>query len=240
MSKMMLVSDYDGTFDPTGYKPSPIKYNIEGIRKLKENGHLFTIATGRSYESIIEEINTYQIPYDYLICNDGSALFDNKGSLLTAYYFSQEELEIIINYLETQVYLDMISYFNTYGITNSSNDIIELKIKRRTLVLFSKLVSALKKILPSLSYEHDLINLYIRKSVSKGSTVKELISQTNILPSSVYTVGNDINDLSMLDADFNGHYLPFSNPCLYFTKAKPIISVHDLVNKMLKKEKSIR
>src|SRR5699024_5269316 len=40
------------------------------------------ISTSRSWESIKKEIDEYKIPFDYLCCNTGGTIFDNKGDSL--------------------------------------------------------------------------------------------------------------------------------------------------------------
>lgn len=75
----MVVSDYDGTL--FNGKQSLID-NIEAIDSFRKNCNLFVIATERSFPSIKKEINFYNIPYDYLICNNGSVIFDNNNNVL--------------------------------------------------------------------------------------------------------------------------------------------------------------
>ena len=70
----LLVSDFDGTFDSRNSK-SAIDKNIEAIKRFRDQGNIFAIATGRHYESIRKKIEKYQIPYDYLVCADGISTF---------------------------------------------------------------------------------------------------------------------------------------------------------------------
>ena len=49
MQKLMLVSDYDGTFKSN---IKNLKINIEAVNRFRENGNLFAISTARSFNSI--------------------------------------------------------------------------------------------------------------------------------------------------------------------------------------------
>ena len=77
--KKLLVADYDNTF----YTDEEQLYkNIEDIKKFQEEGNIFVISTSRSWKSIKKEIDEYKIPFDYLCCNTGGTIFDNKGDSL--------------------------------------------------------------------------------------------------------------------------------------------------------------
>ena len=77
----LLVSDYDGTFNEDK-SLSKINDNIDAVKRFMGNGNLFAFATGRSFYSIKGETSRYKIPYDYLICNNGSAIFDRDDNLI--------------------------------------------------------------------------------------------------------------------------------------------------------------
>ena len=62
--KKIVFSDYDGTLN-TG-EEDMIK-NIQAIQEFMNNGNLFVIATGRSYLDLKRKLESYPIPFDYLI-----------------------------------------------------------------------------------------------------------------------------------------------------------------------------
>ena len=70
----LLVSDYDGTLKSS---VKDLMLNIEAINKFREKGNLFVIITGRG-KSIREYIEEYNIPYDYLICENGAIIYDKN------------------------------------------------------------------------------------------------------------------------------------------------------------------
>ena len=71
MNKKVLVVDYDRTLFINN---DDVLNNINSINKFRENGNIFIIATGRTYNSLKKEIDKYNIEYDYLILNHGSLL----------------------------------------------------------------------------------------------------------------------------------------------------------------------
>ena len=76
---LLVASDFDGTLYVNDI--NIINKNIEYINKLRENNHLFAIITGRGL-SIIELLKKYNISYDFLICENGAIIYDNKDNIL--------------------------------------------------------------------------------------------------------------------------------------------------------------
>jgi HAD superfamily hydrolase (TIGR01484 family) len=69
----ILSSDYDGTLSLYGTVSAVDKAAIEKWRKA---GNLFGIISGRGYSSICEEIRHHDLTCDFLICNNGSLIYD--------------------------------------------------------------------------------------------------------------------------------------------------------------------
>ena len=78
----ILVADYDNTIYLDDDK---IIKTIKKIKKLQESGVLFMISTGRSINSILEQINKHHLPFDYLSCADGSIIYDKDCHLIKQY-----------------------------------------------------------------------------------------------------------------------------------------------------------
>src|SRR5574344_1034320 len=93
----LLVSDYDGTLKPD---IKNLYLNIEAIKRFKEKGNTFMISTGRSFVSIKKEITKYNIPYDFLSCNDGAILFDNNDNILYKNIIEKELLILLLEQLK--------------------------------------------------------------------------------------------------------------------------------------------
>lgn len=79
----VLASDYDGTLK---YLDHVTQEDLTSIRNWRNEGNLFVMDTGRSMESILEEVRKYDIPVDYFITNNGGMLFDvNENELFSSY-----------------------------------------------------------------------------------------------------------------------------------------------------------
>ena len=57
MNKKVLVVDYDRTLFINN---SDMLNNINSINKFRENGNIFIIATGRTYNSLKKEIDNFE------------------------------------------------------------------------------------------------------------------------------------------------------------------------------------
>lgn len=77
--KMILASDYDGTFHVD--EEQTLK-NLEAVKRWRALGHEFGLVTGRSYEMAMMAVKEYQLPLDFLICNNGAAIYRLDGTLL--------------------------------------------------------------------------------------------------------------------------------------------------------------
>ncbi len=102
--KKLLVSDYDKTlkvhYDFT--HDIFMKINVKSIKRFIQNGNFFMLNTGRAFDSIKKEIVDNKIPYNYLVCNDGTLLLDNKDNVVRMYDLSnpQYNYEELITYLK--------------------------------------------------------------------------------------------------------------------------------------------
>ena len=120
----LLVSDYDGTiYDQDSIRET--RKNIDTIKKFKDNGNLFSIATARIFPSIKAQTEKFNIPYDYLICCDGGCIFDKNDKLIYSNPIDENQLLIIIKYLESLDYLKEYRLLNSYGKnTIKTNDLL--------------------------------------------------------------------------------------------------------------------
>ncbi len=89
----LAVFDMDGTlFNEEKMIPNNTK---EALKKLKQNGLKLAVATGRAYYLIDKElIKENQI--DYVICCNGSGVYDNQGKVIYKHQFSKEIMHSMI------------------------------------------------------------------------------------------------------------------------------------------------
>ncbi|WP_028331013.1 HAD family hydrolase [Brachyspira alvinipulli] len=71
----LFVSDYDMTI----YIHEKIDDSVfDAVKKWREAGNIFAIATGRNKFSIFEHIDRHGLEFDYLIANNGALVFNGK------------------------------------------------------------------------------------------------------------------------------------------------------------------
>lgn len=77
---MVLGSDYDGTLCRDGRVSEE---DLAAIRRWQAAGHAFGVISGRGYASLYHEVAVRnQVPYDFLIGNNGCVIYDGTGNLL--------------------------------------------------------------------------------------------------------------------------------------------------------------
>ena len=226
-----LVSDYDGTYKED-IKGKNIILNNEAIKNFLNKGNKFVIATGRSYTSIKKEINKYNIPYNYLICNNGSVIFNEQDEIIYKYPISEEILYETLEILTLSQKIKKIELFDAKGnLTQTNAEIIELLCQ-----VSIKNIQEIKKIKNILNYLEciSFLNTFLLKTPSNKKDGIEIIAKKEkINPNDIYTIGNDINDLEMLKA-YNGYKIIYSNPKLLLKNIKTITSVKSLIKKINK------
>lgn len=78
MLMKIIASDYDGTFNHNGIDDN--KRNA--VAKWRKAGNLFGIISGRGYPSLKDVVDRNPFEYDFLICNNGAVIFDDKERIV--------------------------------------------------------------------------------------------------------------------------------------------------------------
>lgn len=77
----LLATDYDGTIKFAG---QVLEEDLQAIQNWKDQDHLFALITARSPQSIFDEIDKYNIPFDFVVSNNGCLIFDQDRRLLNS------------------------------------------------------------------------------------------------------------------------------------------------------------
>ena len=88
----LVVSDLDGTLLVNSHLP---EFNLNSIKKIREKGVKFWIATGRTIQStryILKELDSYNKENEYSILFNGCTIIENKDNKIL--YFKGIEYEI--------------------------------------------------------------------------------------------------------------------------------------------------
>ena len=224
----LLASDFDNTLF---VNENDILDNIDAIKKFMANGNIFVICTGRSYIDISKMVMKYNIPYNYLICNDGGTIFNNIGKLL---YKKDIPLNIVQGIMEfiNKNNLNEITFVDTgfdyqKEIAEEVNAIIIREIdKIQSNNVLNTLTSMYSEIHGYIS--DNWINI-TEKTVTKANGINWLINHLNFPRENVYTIGDTINDISMVK-EYNGACMINCTPDLQAICTKEFKSVKDYIN----------
>lgn len=235
MNKKVLVVDYDRTLFINN---DDILNNVNLINKFRENGNIFIIATGRTYNSLKKEIDKYNIEYDYLILNHGSLVIKKDKSTLFHYKIDRDILFDISNYVSKYNPKSiMYSYY-----TEDTSDINNPDISKIT-IRFQKDIEVFKKIMMDVVKKYnDILNIYftqnfeieiISKETNKSKAVNLLMKKANFKKENIYTIGDSYTDIEMIN-DYNGSCMEKSIDILKNNKdIKKYSSVSELIKDIL-------
>ena len=224
----LLISDYDDTLFTD---EQSLKENIKKIKEFQKQGNIFTIATSRSLTSIMDEINKYNIPYDYLFVNVGAGIFDNLGNNLYVNFISKEEKEEIEKILEKYENLKITRYGIIEEQEKTSTQIIGYKIKgelNHLDCLYNTFTDKLENF--EVVFKRDEGKLFLNhKNNTKEQAINKLIEKfPKYKDYEVITVGNDDVDFGMLQL-YDGYCMKNSSELLLKNIRKIVSSVGELV-----------
>lgn len=233
--KKMLVSDYDGTLDPDTNK-NKLRVNVRAIKRFIRHENLFVIATGRTSKSILNTCKKYLVPYHYIISYDGAVILDKDGNKIFSNSFTDYELNYLLYTLNNNEIVKNISLYNSYEETKEKKDIVEIEVNIHRFSSPNILIKEIKKVMPESQILCGGGKLFITRGNTKKNGIEELINKEKIRNIKIYSIGDGINDLEMLNTPWlHGHKVVFSHPSLYFKGIKTCTSVKSLTKKLLKK-----
>lgn len=194
----ILASDFDLTLF---VNDEDVLYeNIKSINKFMKLGNIFCIITGRNYSDIKLLLNKYQIPYNYLICEDGAKIFDSTDFCVDTTMLDSSKVTKLVSFFnnsEFSYYLD-----DGYNNTDNYNDCVkisaEFKDKEKAIQFLEKIKKEVD-VYTYLSRTH--INI-IDSSIDKCIALKKILKFENINENHLYVIGDAINDKEMI-REFN-------------------------------------
>lgn len=206
----LLVSDFDGTITT---RENDIKINCTLIAKFMQDGNVFALSSGRSYQSLMTVVHKYGIAHNYLSCFDGICTYKNDGELLWKYEMNKEIIDKLSNLTKLNLHKSIYYvYGDDYQEKKTNLPISGISI----LVKLEKLNSEFKREFAKLKEENkkydfltypygDEIFFIIKPSgINKSTSVEDLRRYLNIDKDDVFTVGDSLNDLEMI-RDYNGY-----------------------------------
>lgn len=91
ISKVLLITDMDGTFLPSNKIPS--ERNLCAVKKFQSAGGKFSIATGRAIQASSQYFNDFKVNAPIIMCNGGMVYDLNKHQQIYDVFLPREARE---------------------------------------------------------------------------------------------------------------------------------------------------
>ena len=198
----LLVSDYDNTYYIDDLN---IRINNLFIKSFMNKGNKFMISTGRDYKSICRQIRNYNIPFDYISCNDGSILYDRNLNKIYQKYFDENLLMEINSLLARED--SVVKYVNTdeyYFRAFYQDKVTSIYVKFNSKEELERISNIIKNEFNDIGCFGGNHRLSIRNnSKMKSNTIEVVKNIEHIDNINIFTIGDNINDINMIK-DYNG------------------------------------
>lgn len=212
MQYKTFIVDYDGTF----YRSEKeLNKNMDLVKKLRQQGHQFMIATGRGHDSFAREMAKHQFEYDYLILCSGALILNKNNERLHHFSMSHHNSEKLNQIIKTYndnlvseryIYLDFV---DQYYLPNEPLLKVAYTFQKqdKNLTLKKVLEEEFKDVF-NVYYiagtTHDYIEI-IAKNIHKGIAIMYL-RDLGLLNNEIFVLGDSENDLEMIDM-FDGYLI---------------------------------
>lgn len=251
----IIASDFDGTLcHPTdGVRAS----DISAIRTWRAQGYQFGIATGRGLNLIANVAADYDITCDFFVCANGAVIADQKGHLLATHALADDLLQDLFRYPMVKLSHYLIcttpqQAFIAYPYGPYQLDLVGFDITECSVAEIQQLTGVVQMSLHYDSHEeaeragqiiarHYAEQLTAKANgpyldltpygIDKATGLTEML-QLREAEATLYTIGDDDNDLPMLER-FHGYTVPNGSPAAKQVADDVCPSVGALINKIL-------
>ena len=221
----VLISDFDGTLY---INEDDVKNNAKKIEDFRKGGNIFIISTARNYSAIKKACLKYNIDVDYFFCDIGATILDNDGKVLYSEYikeFERKKIEEILEKYSKEIVIDR------YG-TNDRQAKGEKGIVEGNINDLSKLKQIIDKEIKDVRTQVTEDSRFIIHTSTKEKVIETFIKNTNIEKGSIYTVGDELDDLEMLKK-YNGYRMEHCNELVGDTISNKVASVSELIDSII-------
>ena len=228
---MILASDFDDTLFTNDI--NIVNKNIESINKFRNLGNLFVIITGRGI-SIRKCIEDYNIPYDYLICENGAMIYDKNDNIISSTYLDIKDIDTIKEMIKRDNLKCILDTGNQYieDINYDSNLLVSIFIDRKTINDSEKLLDEIISSTNTYSYlSTNWINI-VNKNIDKMKAINIL---DNYLKNKykIFAIGDAINDIDMI-VKYNGGVMTNHEKELDKLENKNYDTLSDYIEELIK------
>lgn len=244
----IIASDYDGTLNNHGGVTDEKR---AAIKKWREAGNLFGLVSGRSPDALPGILEENPFDYDFFIGYNGGVIVDSDGKILFEKKCDGKLIKPIIrNFLDWGSHKAFVHSNETYFLTPEKSEkypdailfeeLPESEYFNQLTAIFSlkeQMESSAKKI-TDLFGEHinplkngRLIDV-VPKGIDKACGIYKFIELKGISRNDVITIGNDMNDYSMI-AEFNSYAVKNSVEEILKLAKHTTYDVESLINTLM-------
>lgn len=191
----ILASDFDDTiyFED---KQDVTNENIKEIKNFISHGNIFIIITGRNYTDLKILLNKYNIPYSYLVCEDGAKMFNNMDYCIDTTLLNKDDInniKTILDEIGCEYYLD-----DGYNKTEYLEDVVKIVVDCNSEQEKNEIVDIVKSKLDIHIYASRTHVNIINRNVNKQRALEKLIEIEHLNKDYLHVIGDNDNDYEML------------------------------------------
>lgn len=232
--KKMLVSDYDRTFY---LNDVDIEKNKVAVKKFREKGNIFVIATGRSFLDFKNKFDLYHMDYDYLIINHGATILDKNDNIIYNFSINEEIISELRQDLEMEKSIKNFCCSELesrvdFGYKNLTKIHIQYCDKKTVLTIIDRIHKKYDEYVNVYCITGNAIEI-ISKKTDKSFAIELLLKKLKVEENLVYAIGDGYSDIEMIQR-FHGYCMKDSVDELKLLAQKEYESVALLVNELIK------
>jgi len=223
LSKVLLITDLDGTLLPHNKKLLPD--DINAINRFINDGGRFSIATGRPIQSVAAYLKELKVT-DPIILYNGSAIYDTiSDKFLWCDYLNENARKLIIDVLKTfpdasaeiltenEIYTFQKNNREEYHISITNTNPVECSIDeagdkwlKALFAIETERIESLMEFVADQNYNYftfvqscAFFYEVLPKGNSKGTALKRLRDMAELNNYTIVAVGDYANDIEMLE-----------------------------------------
>ena len=251
---MILASDFDGTMF-VGHELNP--KNLEFINEFKSEGNKFGIVTGRDLYMTKLVIEEYHIPFDFIICNNGTVVYDSEYNVMfgevlddriyqqllsdqdldRSYYrvISNPDGRYIIEGFDVegtrnQYYTEVITMEEARGLKNVYQ--VDTKYENHDIVL--GMIDKAEQKYPTIQIHPNIETIdYAPPGTNKCHALEEVVAHFG--DENVVTIGDGLNDLKMIEK-YDGYAMANGLDIVKKRAYKVVENFYDLKEELVRRE----
>ena len=248
----LLACDYDGTLNVGGVVS---KENLEAIAAWRAAGNLFGMVSGRYLRYLREFMAKDNVPYDFLIGNNGAVISDENGSAAECIAISVQTSCRLLTKIRAYEPRHISVSFDEGSVLVTPES--QVCVQDGALVIDDSRIETVTQMHANFTEDHKAARLrddcqalfgdevqcimpgifgvdFISTRAGKPVGIRRMLELRDLHPELILTVGDGDNDLAMLTApDFRGYAMEASMPVVLEQVSRRTESVAALIERYL-------